>query len=49
MTRHLRRMRRIYAARRKVFCQLVEDHLGDWMTLRPGKAGIQVVGTLRGT
>ena len=49
MTRHLRRMRRIYAARRKAFCQLVEDHLGDWMTLRPGKAGIQVVATMRGT
>ena len=49
MTRHLRRMRRIYAARRRVFCQLVEAHLGDWMMLRPGKAGIQVVGTMRRT
>jgi GntR family transcriptional regulator/MocR family aminotransferase len=48
MARHLRRSRRLYAARRKTFCELAEAHLGNWMTLRPGKAGIQVVGTMRG-
>lgn len=46
MTRHLRRMRRIYAARRQEFCRLVESHLGEWMTLRAGDAGIQVVGMM---
>ena len=47
MSTHLKRMRRIYSARREVFRKLAEVHLGDWMTLRPADAGIQFVGELR--
>ena len=47
MTTHLKRMRRIYSARREVFRELAEAHVSDWMTLRPTDAGIQFVGELR--
>ena len=47
LSTHLRRMRRIYAARRDVFLKLAEARLADWLTLRPTDAGIQVVGALR--
>ena len=47
MSMHLRRMRRIYSARRLVFRQLAEIYLGEWMTLRPNDAGIQMIGVLR--
>jgi GntR family transcriptional regulator/MocR family aminotransferase len=49
MSTHLKRMRRIYATRREVFCKLAETHLSDWVTLRPTDAGIQFVGELRGS
>ena len=46
MTVHLKRMRRIYAARRQLFRQLSEAHLGRWMSLLPSDAGISFVGEL---
>lgn len=46
MSRHLKRMRRIYAERRKFFYELCETELADHMTLSPAEAGIQVVAAL---
>jgi len=43
-TRHLRRMRRLYAARRQYFVESFNEHLGDWLSLRPSESGIQLVG-----
>jgi GntR family transcriptional regulator / MocR family aminotransferase len=47
MSMHLKRMRRIYAARRQIFRQQAEAALGQWLTLLPTDAGIQFVGELR--
>jgi GntR family transcriptional regulator/MocR family aminotransferase len=47
MSRHLRRMRRIYAGRRQAFRRLAGEYLGDWMTLRSSEAGMQMVGMMR--
>jgi GntR family transcriptional regulator/MocR family aminotransferase len=47
MSQHLKRMRRIYAERRRAFYQICEEQLGDFMELLPAEAGIQVVGRLR--
>lgn len=47
MSMHLKRMRRIYAARRQTFRTFAQRELGEWMTLRPTDAGIQFVGELR--
>ena len=47
MSMHLKRMRKIYAARRQVFRKYAHSELGEWMTLRPSDAGIQFVGELR--
>lgn len=44
LTRHLRRMRRLYAARRLYFIESFERHLGKWLKLRPTESGIQLVG-----
>jgi len=46
MSRHLKRMRRIYAARRQTFRDKCEAHLAGKLTLLAGEAGIQVVGLL---
>ncbi|MER8487911.1 PLP-dependent aminotransferase family protein [Mesorhizobium australicum] len=46
MTRHLKRMRRIYAERRKLFYELCQTELADHMTLSAAEAGIQVVAWL---
>ena len=46
LTRHLRRMRRLYAQRRQYFIESCEKHLKDWLTLRPTGSGIQIVGYL---
>ena len=42
--RHLRRMRRLYAARRQFFMEICEDRLGPWLRLRRSESGIQLVG-----
>jgi GntR family transcriptional regulator/MocR family aminotransferase len=47
MSRHLKRMRRIYAQRRQLFREIVSERLRDEITLSPAEAGIQVVGYLR--
>ena len=44
LTRHLRRMRRLYAARRQYFMDLCDDYLGQWLRLRRTESGIQLVG-----
>lgn len=46
MSRHLKRMRRIYAERRRLFYDLFGSELADHMTLSPAEAGIQVVAHL---
>jgi len=47
MSRHLKRMRRIYAGRREMFHDLCAAMLGDEVELLPSEAGIQLVGRLR--
>ncbi|MDX8510493.1 PLP-dependent aminotransferase family protein [Mesorhizobium captivum] len=47
MSRHLKRMRRIYAQRRQLFREIVTERLRDEITLSPVEAGIQVVGYLK--
>ena len=47
MSRHLKRMRRIYAQRRQLFREIVSERLRDEITLSPAEAGIQVVGYLK--
>jgi GntR family transcriptional regulator/MocR family aminotransferase len=42
--RHLRRMRRVYAARRQYFMEICEDYLSPWLRLRRTESGIQLVG-----
>ena len=44
LTRHLRRMRRLYAARRQYFIDSCAEHLSEWLKLRPTESGIQLVG-----
>lgn len=43
-TKHLRRMRRIYAARRQYFIEGCKEYLSPWLRLRDVDAGIQLVG-----
>ena len=43
-TRHLRRMRRLYAARRQFFMDTCEGNLSPWLRLRRTESGIQLVG-----
>jgi GntR family transcriptional regulator/MocR family aminotransferase len=47
LTRHLRRMRRIYAERRQVFMEHFDKHLAQVMELRRTDSGIQLVGLFR--
>jgi GntR family transcriptional regulator / MocR family aminotransferase len=47
LTRHLRRMRRLYAERREIFTDHFERHLGRWMNLHRSDSGIQLVGVFR--
>ena len=44
LSRHLRRMRRIYAERRRLFIEQFDLHLGNWMKLQRVDSGIQLVG-----
>jgi GntR family transcriptional regulator/MocR family aminotransferase len=46
-TRHLRRMRRLYAERRQYFLDAAERHLGEWLQFHGTEAGIQLVGVFR--
>ena len=47
LTRHLRRMRRIYASRREFFIDQFDRQLGRWMTLHKTDFGIQLAGIFR--
>ncbi|MGQ3292416.1 MAG: rhizopine catabolism transcriptional regulator MocR [Shinella sp.] len=47
MTRHLKRMRRLYAGRRQAFLEICAERLGSDMEILPCEAGIQLVGRLR--
>lgn len=47
LTRHLRRMRRLYAERRQFFMEQFDRHLSDEMELRRTDSGIQLVGLFR--
>ena len=47
LTRHLRRMRRLYAQRRETFMPAFEAVLGDSLQLRRTDTGIQLVATFR--
>ncbi len=42
-SKHLRRMKRLYARRRSLFMELVPHYLGDWMEPLKGGAGLQTV------
>ncbi len=44
LSRHLRRMRRIYAERRRRFIEQFDLHLGKWLALQRVDSGIQLVG-----
>ena len=44
LSRHLRRMRRIYAERRRLFIEQFDLHLAKWMKLQRADSGIQLVG-----
>jgi GntR family transcriptional regulator/MocR family aminotransferase len=46
MARHLRRTRRLYAARRETFQGLCRGALSEWLHIVPGDSGIQMVGLL---
>jgi GntR family transcriptional regulator/MocR family aminotransferase len=46
-TRHLRRMRRLYAERRQYFLDAAERHLSEWLRFHGSESGIQVVGIFR--
>jgi GntR family transcriptional regulator / MocR family aminotransferase len=46
-TRHLRRMRRLYAERRQHFLGAAEQHLGEWLEFHGTESGIQLVGLFR--
>ncbi len=47
LTRHLRRMRRLYAERRQFFMEQFDRHLAGEMQLRRTDSGIQLVGLFR--
>ncbi|MEP6620135.1 MAG: PLP-dependent aminotransferase family protein [bacterium] len=46
-TRHLRRMRQVYAARREALVAGVREHCGDLLTIHNGDAGLHVATVLR--
>ena len=47
LSKHLRRMRRIYAARRDAFEELCEEVLREWVELVPTHSGIQTTGLFK--
>lgn len=44
MARHVRRTRRLYAARRQMFMKLCREELADWITVAREQVGMQLVG-----
>jgi GntR family transcriptional regulator/MocR family aminotransferase len=47
LARHIRKMRAIYALRRKVLLNSIEDELSDWVRVYPGMAGLHVGASLK--
>lgn len=47
LTKHLRRMRRLYSGRRQFFMEEFDRQLGRWMNLRRTDSGIQLAGLFR--
>jgi GntR family transcriptional regulator/MocR family aminotransferase len=43
---HLRRMRRLYAARQAKFLEICRERLGTWLTLNDADTGMQLIGHL---
>lgn len=48
LARHIRKMRAIYASRRKILVNSIEDELSDWVRVYPGMAGLHVGASLKG-
>ena len=48
LARHIRKMRRIYAQRRKIVLSSIEDELSDRVRVYPGTAGLHVGASLKG-
>lgn len=46
-TRHIRRMRLVYASRQETLIAAASTHLSRWLVLRPAAAGMHLVGWLR--
>ncbi len=44
---HLRRMRNLYAQRKRTFADLSNELLSDWLDIEPADSGIQMVATLK--
>lgn len=42
LARHIRRMRPIYAQRRQAMARGIEQHLGQWLQVLPGNAGLHL-------
>jgi len=42
LARHIRRMRPIYAQRRQAMGRSIEQHLGQWLQVLPGNAGLHL-------
>ena len=45
-TRHIRRMRLLYAKRQQVFVDAIQRYCGDWLEVAPAPAGLHLVGWL---
>jgi GntR family transcriptional regulator/MocR family aminotransferase len=45
-TRHLRRMRTLYAERRAAFVAEIQHHLGDMLEIQPSEVGLHLVAWL---
>jgi len=47
LARHIRRMRPIYAQRRQALVRGIEEHLGEWLQVLPGNAGLHLSARIR--
>ncbi|MFK7805081.1 MAG: PLP-dependent aminotransferase family protein [Anaerolineae bacterium] len=45
-TRHIRRMRLLYAKRQQVMVDAIREYCGDWLEVAPAPAGLHLVGWL---
>ena len=45
-TRHIRRMRMLYAGRQQLFVDAIREHCSDWLEVAPAPAGLHLVGWL---